>query len=294
MAPVRSVRVGLVQSSPPAAPGEILEEVRGWIAQAAARGVELVVFPELYFPGFHALLAARRGSAALEAFLGLAQPVPGPVTAAVGSMARAHGLHVVFTLLERDADGRVCNASVLIGPDGSVVHRHRKTMLTPGLEEPGLTRGDEYGVAGTALGRVGLLVCADATCPEGARLLALRGADLVCVSSGDFRSDWRVDGNDLVELIWAHCSAAPTRAVDNNVFWVAVNLAGVQSGTAFFGGSRVISPLGQVIAQAGFGPDARELLVADLDLSLRERVASTFSLLRRRRPELYGDLARPA
>src|SRR5581483_9533931 len=106
------------------------------------------------------------------------------------------------------------------------------------------------------------------------------GADLVCVSSGDFRSDWRVDGNDLVELIWAHCSAAPTRAVDNNVFWVAMNLAGVQSGTAFFGGSRVISPLGQVIAQAGFGPDARELLVADLDLSLRERVASTFSLLR--------------
>lgn len=291
----RTIRVGLVQGSPPASPDDILDSARGWVSRAAEGGAQLVVFPELFFPGFYGLLEARRqrSASALARFFALAEPIPGPVTDAIGSIARAHGTHVVFTLLERGTNTKeIHNSSVLIGPNGDILHHHRKTMLTPELEHPGFTPGDKYEVVSSPLGRIGLLICADATCPEGARLLALRGAELVCLSSGDFRSWWRVEGHDLVELIWTHCSAAPTRAIDNNIFWLAANLAGVQAETVFFGGSRVISPLGQVIAQGGWGPDARELVVADLDLSVRERVAATFSLLGRRRPELYGDLAR--
>ena len=155
-----------------------------------------------------------------------------------------------------------------------------------------MAQGDGHEVVATALGRFGLLICADATCPEPARVLALKGVEIVCVSSGDFRSPWQVDGSDLAERIWNHCSASPTRAVDNNVYWLAVNAAGKQGGFEFFGGSRIISPLGQVIAQGGWGADAQQLVFGEIDPSLRHRVESTFSLSRRRRPELYSDISR--
>ncbi|MDE0147585.1 MAG: carbon-nitrogen hydrolase family protein [Rhodospirillaceae bacterium] len=288
------VRVALVQSSPSPQADEICEEVADWIARAASRGADLVVFPELFFPGFHKLLSGWRGDRqVLPAFRDSAQPIPGPISDEACRMAKSHAVHVVFTQLEKDDEsGRIYNASMLIGPDGSLLLRHRKTMLTPGLETRGLARGNGHEVVPTALGSFGLLICADATCPEPARVLALRGAEIVCVSSGDFRSPWQVDGDDLAERIWNHCSASPTRAVDNNVYWLAVNSAGKQGGIEFFGGSRIISPLGQVIAQGGWGPDARQLLVGEIDLSLRHRVESTFSLARRRRPELYSEISR--
>ena len=288
------IRVALVQSSPSSRVDAILAEVESWIARAASLGAELVVFPELFYPGFHKLLAGWRGDSQVSrSFRNSAQPIPGPISNEVCKIAKSHGVHVVFTQLEKDdGSGRIYNTSMLIGPDGSLILRHRKTMLTPGLETRGLARGNSHEVVATALGRIGLLICADATCPEPARVLALRGAEIVCVSSGDFRSLWQVDGSDLAETIWNHCSASPTRAVDNNVYWLAVNPAGKQGDVEFFGGSRIISPLGQVIAQAGWGPDAQELLIGEIDPSLRHRVETTFSLLRRRRPELYADISR--
>ena len=288
------VRVALVQSSPSPQADKIREEVACWIARAASQGAELVVFPELFFPGFHKLLTGWRGDGQLfRSFRDTAQPIPGPISNEVCKIAKSHGIHVVFTQLEKDNESsRIYNASMLIGPDGSLLLRHRKTMLTPGVETDGLTRGNGHEVVATALGRFGLLICADATCPEPARVLALRGAEIVCVSSGDFRSPWQVDGSDLAELIWNHCSASPTRAVDNNVYWLAVNSAGKQCGVEFFGGSRIISPLGQVIAQGGWGPDARQLLIGEIDPTLRHRVEATFSLPRRRRPELYSEISR--
>ena len=288
------VRVALVQSSPSPQVDEIREEVAGWIARAASQGAELVVFPELFFPGFHKLLTGWRGDRkVLQSFRDSAQQIPGPISNEVCKMAKSYGVYVVFTQLEKDDESsRIYNASMLIGPDGSLLLRHRKTMLTPGLETRGLTRGNGHEVVATALGKFGLLICADATCPEPARVLALRGAEIVCVSSGDFRSPWQVDGGDLAASIWNHCSASPTRAVDNNVYWLAANSAGKQGGIEFFGGSRIISPLGQVIAQGGWGPDARQLLIGEIDPTLRHRVESTFSLTRRRRPELYSEISR--
>jgi predicted amidohydrolase len=266
--------------------------VEAWVAKAAGKGALLVVFPELYYPGFHSLLAARRGARdSLSAFLDSAQPLPGPISDAIAVMAKSVRIHVVFTQLERDLqDGRFYNAAMLIGPDGTLLLRHRKTMLTPDIEAGKLDRGDHYDVAETPIGRIGMLICADATCPEPARLLALHGAEMVCVSSGDFRSSWQVDGRDMAEQIWMHATSAPTRALDNNLYWLAVNGAGTQSDCAFLGGSRIISPLGEIIAEAGRGPDAQELLCADIDLSLRDRVETAFSVMKRRRPELYGEL----
>lgn len=223
-------------------------------------------------------------------FTALAQSIPGPVTDAVSAIAKEMGTFVVFTLLERDTDsGAYYNSSLLINGDGHILLTHRKTKLTPGIED-GLQRGNNYDVVSTPIGKIGLLICAEATCPEPARIMALKGADLVCLSSGDFFSQWLVDGKDIVPEIWKHCSAAPARAIDNNIFWVATNGAGMQGGTEFFGGSRVFSPLGELLAEAPCGSHSRTIISADLDLAIRDRIAGTFSLMKRRRPELYGDL----
>jgi predicted amidohydrolase len=293
---MQRIRIALVQSSPPPRLDHVLPNVEAWVAKAAGEGSVLLVFPELYYPGFHSLLAAWRGARdSLSMFLDAAQPLPGPISEAIAVMAKSVGIHIVFTQLERDPqDGRLYNAAMLIGPDGALRLRHRKTMLTPHIEAGKLDRGDCYEVADTPIGRIGVLICADATCPEPARLLALRGADIVCVSSGDFRSPWQVDGRDMAEQIWMHSTSAPARALDNNFYWLAVNGAGTQSGCAFLGGSRIISPLGEIVAEAGRGPDAQELLCADIDLSLRERIETAFSVMKRRRPELYGQLVQPS
>jgi predicted amidohydrolase len=266
--------------------------VETWVAKAADKGAVLVIFPELYYPGFHSLLAAWRGAHdSLTVFLDAAQPLPGPISEAIAVMAKSVGVYIVFTQLEWDPrDGKHYNAAMLIGPNGTLLLRHRKTMLTPDIEAGKLDRGDRYEVANTPIGRIGILICADATCPEPARLLALRGAEMVCVTSGDFRSSWQVDGRDMAEQIWMHGTSAPARAVDNNFYWLAVNCAGTQSGCAFLGGSRIISPLGEILAEAGRGLDAQELLCADIDLSLRHRIETAFSVMKRRRPELYGEL----
>lgn len=277
------MRAALVQASPPADVGQILVAAAGWIRQAAEAGAQLVVFPELFFPGFAPLTDVGRKLPAI------ADSIPGDASTAVAGMAARHKVHVVFTLLERAEDGNFYNAAVLVDPNGKLLHAHRKTLLTPGLDN-GLSRGDRYQVATTDLGRIGMLICADATCPEGPRLLALQDAEIICVSSGDYTSTQMVDGHDIVETIWTHCSAAPTRAVENVVFWLAVNPSGRQGRLTFFGGSRAISPLGEEIAVAPRSTDEQLLLIADLDLSLIGRVEEVFPIKQRRRPDIYSGL----
>lgn len=278
------MNVAMVQACPGESAPADLRHADAWLARARDGGAEVVVFPELFHPGLGALEADEAEVARL------AQPIPGPVTEKMADLARRYGLHVVFTLLERGESG-CFNSAILLDSAGALVHVHRKTMLTPGLEDR-LERGDRYEVADTGLGRVGLLICAEATCPEPARILALKGAELIFLCSGDFVSRWRVDDRDVVECIWESCSASPARAVDNRVFWIAVNASGRNGGLQFFGGSRVISPLGQTLCQLERSVEAQGLGFAHIDRTLIRRLAQAFPLLERRRPELYQELVR--
>lgn len=285
------IRVAMIQQCPPPGRQDSLADVERQIRAAAHGGAHIAVFPELYSPGFYAIIDRGNGETTLPAaFRERAESIPGNLTRSVGEMAKSVGIHVILGMLEHDRAANIYrNAAVLFAPNGEPIHTHRKTMLTPRIDE-GIAPGNNYDVIDTAIGRIGILICADATCPEPARILALKGAEMIFLCSGDFHSSWMVGGKDLVEQIWQCSSASPSRAVDNALFWIAVNGAGVQNGTEFFGGSRVIAPDGEIIAQAPCGPDARTIVFADLDLNLRARVESTFPLMSRRRPELYGLL----
>jgi predicted amidohydrolase len=243
--------------------------------EATGQGAELVVFPECAVPGycFRDLAEARPFS----------QTIPGPSTDAVQAVCRETNSRAVFGLLETDGD-RLFNAAVLVGPEG-VLGAYRKTHL-PFL---GIDMHTAYGdrpLAVQTMGdlRVGLLICYDAAFPEATRALGLAGADLVCLPT-----NWPPGS----ELVAEHVINA--RALENNIYYIAVNRVGEERGFTFIGHSKIADPSGRTLAYANHTRE--EILYADIDPAVARRK----HLVRRpgeheihrladRRPELYGPV----
>ena len=200
-----------------------------------ATGAELVVLPEAATTGFTpgvtpAVLAELVGA------------VPGPQTAPLQEVAARLRVHVVLGAYERaaDADG-VYNTAALIGPDGALLGAYRKTHLFfgEGRADGGwVTPGSAAVVVPTALGALGLMICFDGDYPELARVMAVRGAEVICRPSALLRSA------DLWEL------TNRARAYDNHVYVVGANATGVDpAGVFYFGNSMIVTPIGEVVAR---------------------------------------------
>ena len=279
-------------------PSQTLDKALQWLDRAAAAGVKLAVFPEFYYPDYSLLLGlprftGRKYEAQLKRLKLLAEPIPGPTSDRVARKAKEHGMHVVFTMLERvEETDRLYSASVLLSSQGEVLNIHRKTILSPELETPILTPGDSFNVSETELGLIGQLVCADSSCPESARILAIKGAEIICLSVGFF---YDVRGGREVKLHYLEaCHGSRSRALDNSIFLVTANLAGWLRSYEFFGRSRILGPMGDILAQGAEGADREMLVVADLDLEeLSPEKQVVFRMIDRRRPEIYGKICEP-
>ncbi len=202
----------------------------------AATGAELVVLPESASTGFTPGVDAER-------LWDLVDGVPGGLTAPLQEVAARLGVHVVFGTYERGQQrGVVHNAAVLIGPTGDVLGTYRKTHVFCGegrAEGGWVTPGAEAVVVATALGAIGLMICFDGDYPELARVLAVRGAEVICRPSALLRSA------DIWEL------TTRARAYDNHVFVVAANATGSDpAGVLYFGNSLIVTPIGEVVARA--------------------------------------------
>jgi len=201
-----------------------------------ATGADLVVLPEAASTGFTPALSA-------EELFELVDELPGEVSAPVQEAAARLGIHVVFGTYERGPSPEVVyNTAVLIGPSGEPLGQYRKTHLFCGEDRPGggwVTRGDTATVVATELGRIGLMICFDGDYPELARVMAVRGAEVICRPSALLRS----------ADIWELTNRA--RAYDNHVYVVAANATGIDpAGVIYFGNSMVVSPIGEVLARA--------------------------------------------
>ncbi len=270
------MRIALIQQHAGPDPAANLERGLAAARAAAQDGADLVAFAELAFTRFYPQVVATPDSRSL------AEPIPGPTTAAFQAVAREHGVVVVLNLFERTADGRTWDSSPVIDADGALLGTTRMVHITEyehfheqGYYAPGDTGAPVYD---TRAGRIGVAICYDRHYPEYMRALALQGADLVVVPQAGSVGEWP-EGLYEAELQVA--------AFQNGYFTALCNRVGPEEHLTFAGESFVCGPDGRVLARAGTGTD--ETLVCDLDLGEAARSHARQLFLRDRRPELYGD-----
>lgn len=247
--------------------------------EAAKFGAQLICFAELAFERFYPQRPA--GATAHD----LAEPVPGPTTAAFQQLAREHGVVIVLNLYERDG-AHAYDCSPVIDTDGSLLGRTRMVHITdyPCFHEQGYyTPGDTGApVYDTRVGHIGVAICYDRHYPEYMRALALGGADLVVVPQAGAVAEWP-EGLYEAEMQVA--------AFQNGYFVALCNRVGEEDCLTFAGESFVCAPDGRVIARAPQATD--HILYAEIDLSTARDSHARRLFLRDRRPELYTHWFRP-
>jgi predicted amidohydrolase len=262
----------------PGDPEGNLDEAQHWIGEAAAAGADLVVLPELWPCGYDVASLASDAAAAAE-------PVPGSRTEALGALAQRYGIWVFGgSVPERDGDA-ICNTAVVFNRDGALVARHRKAHLyCPTGENSVFAPGGRLtSFTDPELGHVAVTVCFDGDFPEVAGALAARGADLVIQPSA---YEWEA------HAYWDRYY--PGAALANGQWWVLVNQCGTTASGTLLGASKIISPAGEVVAEARRAAPPTtpepELLLCRLEESdeIKEAVAFAQLMREQRRADLYG------
>ena len=288
---MRTLSVGLVQQRCGDDRGENLARSIAAIRSAAERGAQLVVLQELHLGPYFCQIEET-------ANFDLAEPIPGPATAAFGQLASELGVVIVISLFEKRAVGLFHNTAVVLDKDGSLAGCYRKMHIPddPGYYEKFyFTPGDlGFEPITTSVGRLGVLVCWDQWYPEAARLMALAGADLLIYPTA-IGWDSRDPAEEQARQLDAWLTVQRGHAVANGLPVVSVNRIGRETdpsgqspGALFWGNSFVAGPQGEWLARAG--SDEEEVLVVAVDLARSEAVRRIWPFLRDRRIDAYQDL----
>lgn len=240
-----------------------LAVVSAMTAEAARRGSQLVVFPELWSTGYD---LRRAGTYATAVDQGL--------FAQVALLAKEQSIDIVGSQLSEMEGGQVGNTAVYFGGDGHILGSYHKIHLFgPMGEDQYLAPGGSLTVVESAWGRVGLAICYDLRFPELFRAYALAGVQAVILVAQWPRprlAHWRT-------LLRA-------RAIENQIFLIACNRVGTTGRSEFFGHSSVIDPCGEVVIEGGAGPD---LFTVTLDLDQLASVRKSMPVFDDRRPGAY-------
>jgi N-carbamoylputrescine amidase len=225
-----------------------------------------------------------------DEYFNFAESVPGPTTETFAAEAKKHGINIVATAFE-EHDGSYYNTSMLISSAGELIGKYRKTHI-PASSSPIINSDEKYYFKpGAELPvfemdgiKVGMLICFDRSFPETWRTLALKGAEVVFVPV----CSWGMRGD-------AFQTELQTRAIENQIFVIAVNKAGFEQiegedgGRDHFGRSCIINPMGEI--EASIGPDPWGIVATTIDLEKRTLMKeSLVDLLSERRPEVYEGL----
>jgi N-carbamoylputrescine amidase len=280
------VPVGLVQMRCSEDRDENLAKAAARVEEAAARGARIVCLQELFRSPYPC-------QSEDPARFDWAEPIPGPSTEALGKLAARCGVSLVASLFERRGEGLYHNTAVLLDPEGRIAGRYRKMHIPddPLYYEKFYFAPGDLGFPTFSLGgaRVASLVCWDQWFPEGARLAALGGAQLLFYPTA---IGWQFDEGPEVDQAqhdaWETVQRA--HAVANGVFVVAVNRVGREGKVRFWGQSFVADPFGRVLARASASEE--ELLVVECDLDEIERTRRHWPFLRDRRIDAYDGLLR--
>ena len=287
------MKVALIQQSCTADIQDNKERLAANIADVAARGAELVVFQELHNTPYFCQVEDVNN-------FNLAEPIPGPSTDFFGTLARQHHIVLVTSLFERRASGLYHNTAVVMERDGSIAGIHRKMHIPDDpayYEKFYFTPGDlGFRPIQTSVGCLGVQVCWDQWYPEGARLMALAGADILIYPTAiDYESTDTPEEKARQRQAWQLVQRG--HAVANGLPLVAVNRVGHEpdpsgqtNGILFWGSSFIAGPQGEILAEAS--QDKSENLVIDIDVQHSEHVRRWWPFLRDRRIDAYQDITR--
>jgi N-carbamoylputrescine amidase len=286
----RIVKGGLIQAAiPDGDASRPIEEIKlgmidkhvALLGEAAEKGVQVCCLQELFYGPYFPADQDRR-------WYTLTEPVPeGPTCLLMAEQAKEHGMVLVVPVYEKDITGVYYNTAAVYDADGTYLGKYRKHHIphcAPGFWEKFFFKPGNLGypVFQTVFGTIGVYICYDRHFPEGARILGLKGAEIV------FNPSATVAG--LSEYLWE--LEQPAHAVANGYFIGAVNRVGHEKPWdigEFYGKSYFCDPRGKIIAQAPRDEDA--VVVADLDLDMIEDVRQTWQFFRDRRPETYEEIA---
>lgn len=282
-------KVGVIQMRCGTDPAENRRRAADFIGEAAGRGARLICLPEL----FQSQYFCQKEDADMFT---LAEPVPGPTTEALSAAARRHGVVVVAPLFERRAPGLYHNSAAVLAADGSTVGFYRKMHIPDDpcyYEKYYFTPGDlGFRAIDTGEGRIGVLICWDQWYPEGARLTALQGAQIIFYPTA---IGWHPAEKAAVGASQRDAWKTIQRghAIANGTYVVAANRIGHEApaggaGLEFWGTSFVCDPFGVVLAEAS--TDREEILVVDIDYDRVEEVRRNWPFLRDRRVDAYGGI----
>ena len=285
------IRTGIIQQHNTADIQDNMNRLANGIAQLAKEGAQLIVLQELH----NSLYFCQEEQVDI---FDLAEPIPGPSTQFFGQLAKEHGVVIVTSLFEKRAPGLYHNTAVVMEKDGSVAGIYRKMHIPDDpayYEKFYFTPGDlGFQPIDTSVGRLGVLVCWDQWYPEAARLMAMRGADMLIYPTaiGYAASDDEAEQQRQREA-WTTIQRA--HAVANGLPVVAVNRVGFElapsqqtPGINFWGSSFVAGPQGELLFRANDSEE--QCAIIDIDLAHSEQVRRWWPFFRDRRIDEYGGL----
>lgn len=286
------MKVALIQQAKTADVAANKEELAKSIAEAATRGAQLVVLQELHNSLYFCQVESTDN-------FDLAEPIPGPSTEFYGRIAKENNVVLVTSLFERRAPGLYHNTAVVFEKDGSIAGKYRKMHIPDDpayYEKFYFTPGDlGFHPIKTSVGILGVQVCWDQWYPEGARLMALQGAELLIYPTA---IGWESSDTDeeKARQLGAWQTVQRGHAVANGLPVIAVNRCGWEpdpsgqtNGITFWGHSFAAGPQGEILAEAN---TEQTLLIVDIDMQRSENVRRWWPFLRDRRIEEFGNLTK--
>jgi N-carbamoylputrescine amidase len=283
-----SVKVGMVQMSCTAQPQENLSKAVDRIREVAAGGAQVICLQELFTSLYFCDVEDY-------ANFGLAEPVPGPTTDRLCTLAGELGVVIIASLFEKRAQGLYHNTTAVIDADGKYLGKYRKMHIPDDpayFEKFYFTPGDlGYKVFRTRFATIGVLICWDQWYPEAARITSLMGAEILFYPTA---IGWATSQDEATntEQYNAWQTIQRSHAVANGVHVVSVNRVGTEQDGAmlFWGGSFISNPFGTVIHKASH--DAEEVVVRELDLSATDSYRTHWPFLRDRRIDSYQPITK--
>lgn len=290
---MRKLQIGLLQQHNTSSIEDNMQRLAQGIATLAAQGAQLIILQELH----NSLYFCQTEQVNL---FDLAEPIPGPSTQFFGTLAQKHQIVIVTSLFERRAPGLYHNTAVVIERDGTIAGKYRKMHIPDDpayYEKFYFTPGDlGFHPIQTSVGCLGVMVCWDQWYPEGARLMALQGAELLIYPTAiGYESSDAPEEQQRQREAWTTVQRG--HAVANGLPVIAVNRVGHEpdpsgqtQGITFWGSSFVAGPQGEFLFRASSEEEACTLV--EVDLAHSEQVRRWWPFLRDRRIEEYGAITK--